>query len=248
MAAVFEKYTTGGHGVASWSHALSNQGNRWIVLFATYHHASTPTPATGATFDGNSMTQRGSNLTSPDTEIKASMNVWTYQVPAAMSGTKTVAFTGGGSIANGYAIEISGCSGYGQIGSTSGDDANLTLNSCGIGSICLDMLIADNAITPSVDEGNTFIHGGNYDSADNRYDYGWGVSREDAPGGGGNVTMGWNATTSTRCYFMIEMDAVSFGGGVTVFMLERWKRFYEELKRGLLHPDILKRRYEELLI
>jgi hypothetical protein len=204
-AVVYEGITFGGYNTASFSHTLSTGNDRWIVVFVGRQGISGTSHATGVTFDGNAMTQLGSNVSSVDTEIDCAANVWIYQVPEGESGSKTIAVSGGTGRPVVHAFEVSRCRGAGQIDSVDDTDTNIVLSGVKAGSLCIDQCNTDNAITPTVDEGNTSRDSGNHNDGDDRYDAGWGASSEAAPAGGGSVTMGWNAGSSTRTYFAVEM-------------------------------------------
>jgi len=203
MAATYEGFTFSGHNTSSDTYLLSASQNRWMVIFACNEAIGAGvTYPTGCTFDGNAATQVGSGIISPDDQIKSAASTWVYEVPTAMSGTKTIAITGGSGRPQFYAIEISGCGGYGDYTTTTGNDAYLELTDVLATSICLDSLVNDGVFQPSIVETTTQINAGSHNDGDNRYDLGWGTGRE---AGTGTVAMGWNTTTSTRTYVMIEM-------------------------------------------
>lgn len=239
-------YATGGWSAASTSITLSANKHRAIIALASWFAIGIPSAPTAVTVGGSSATKICEEV-SVDTEVGAAGNMWIFLVPSDWSGSKTVQQSGGsGSAEVIYAIEVAPCKGYKQSITTDGNDANLTLNSVLANSLCLDWLMCDNPGAPSPDEGNTTIHASYHDDADNRLDCGWGTSYEAPPGGGGNVTMGWNQTTSNRAYLMAELKGYA-PGSQTIWFFERLKDFYGDLKRGQVPPDQLLERYGKLL-
>ncbi|KKM74827.1 hypothetical protein LCGC14_1396480 [marine sediment metagenome] len=207
MAAILENTAFSGYNTDTWNLTISSSLDRWIVVFASRAIDSGASPPTGVTFDGNAMTQLGSDETSEDINIEVSSNVWYYQVPAGTAaGSKEIIVSGGNNTGVHHAIEVSQARSLNPTPQyTDGGDANLTISAVEAGSLCLDQVVSDVAATPTTDEGNTSWDSGNFDGAGSNFDYGWGASSEAAPAGGGDVTMGWSPGSSNRSYWMIEV-------------------------------------------
>lgn len=201
MAAYYQDFTGGYWNNNTRTVTLSSEDNRMLIIFLMMIHADAAVEATGVTVDGNPATKID-GLVSPEIEVSIALSAWKYAVPASMSGNVDVVVSGGTGNPLLEIIEIAGALGVVQSNSTSGDDANLTLVGVKESSICVDCLAADGAVTPTIDEGGTLMHSFGWNDGDDRYDCGWGLAYET---GSGSVTMGWNATTSTRCYMMIEV-------------------------------------------
>jgi len=65
--------------------------------------------------------------------------------------------------------------------------------------------------------------------------------------GAATVTMSWTETAATVRLFAVPINAGPAGGSQVVAMfLQRWRDFMSDLKRGLVPPDELRRRYREV--
>ena len=68
------------------------------------------------------------------------------------------------------------------------------------------------------------------------------------PGNGGTVTMSWG--TSLAGPWRVMAFALNFGpvgGGQVIIMMSKMRDFYRDLKRGIIRPDELQKRYGELV-
>jgi len=64
---------------------------------------------------------------------------------------------------------------------------------------------------------------------------------------GATTTMSWSWTTSRTFYHVSQAYKSSPSGQIIMVMAERWKGLLRDLKAGLVPPDVLRRRYRDLV-
>lgn len=66
--------------------------------------------------------------------------------------------------------------------------------------------------------------------------------------GASTVTMSWTTPSANWCHYAIPIKPTPAAGTQIIWMwAKRWEGFIEDLKRGLLPPDVLQKRYGQLM-
>jgi hypothetical protein len=206
-------YTDSGSDTFS-SPTFSTAKQKYAVVMLAYFQSGTPALPSNVTIDGNNMSLEVS-VTSVGDDPKCIIGIYTYPVPSSWNGTsKTVDVSGGthGDHHRACCVEASLIGGAGQTASDDNDE-DLTISGCIDTSLLLCMIATWGASTPSLSSGGTLITAGNLDSADNRYDRGWGWAYG-TPSSGSNT---FNWTANDRCIAAVELFTA--GGGAQVIML-----------------------------
>ena len=238
------------HGAVSGNRNVShtcNGPNRLLVVNASIRNL--PDDITGMTYDSVSLTQLV-NVTI-DSGPSESRHYIFYLIDPS-SGSNTLAVTASGLP---YALDTISLTGVHQV-SPVGDQCSSvgdgTSRSCTISGVNTNGWIT--AILTEVPDQQAAACSRHSPAGDTteRACTAWGT-------GGGSRCMNtgeeeadvsevieWNTTTLSDC----RIDAVEWlpavGGGQIIIMMSKVRDFYRDLKRGIIRPDELRRRYGEL--
>jgi len=244
MAVEYIGFSQSGFDVTSFSHTLSSGLYREILIITMFQSTSNAEDPTGVTFGGNAATKIA-GATTPSNDPDTRVALWKYDVPDTMpAGSKTVAVTGGKAHCKIFCIEAhmadNAIKQYGTAGS-----GDVTLSNCQAGSLLVGAPTRSGAYTPSFSGTGTVIASGNRYTGDTRDRWGWGVAYH-IPGSGGSWASDWD---TNRAHLAFEVPLKSLGGSQAIwFWFERARRFYDDLRKGMIPLGDLERRYQEVMI
>ena len=238
---------SGGNGNSSspsWSHAVSSGAQ---VVYASLVLVGWAGGAHSVTFDGLVMT----NIVAVGSTGAGTIHLLVYRILANLTpGSKPVAWTlaNGANYAGMSAAFVAGVATPETNLQTAGMSARggLTFsvaNPTNGMAVCIDGAYNTAAGAPTYNAGDTIIR------TETRS---WGFTTRNMSSyqaGSGSTTVGvdgWaNTTNSVGAAW--GLSPTTAGNRVMLLAARRWQEFIRELKHGLVPPDVLRRRYRELV-